>query len=329
MREVLHRELYRGVIVWNQTRKRDRWGKQDQRPRPQAEWLRVPDARAPDRLRLTCGRAPMHNSRRARHQYSQIGKPVDGEASARGRIRRDTDAAHLLTGLARCATCGGGMSVHKRQHGGQLVPLYGCLSHWKRGPSICANRLLGRPDTVDAEVLATLQDDIMRPRVIEEAIRIAMAELAPARQTVNRRRLAAELTTVRAECERLADAIARGGPLDVLVERLQERQARRVVIEGELAAERSMASHTSPAALEQRLRAKLADWRGLLTRNVSEGRAVLRTLLVGPLRFTPIDEERRRGYAFEGMIALDRLLSGVVDLPPVVRPQRERTDVGR
>ena len=128
---------------------------------------------------------------------------------------------------------------------------------------------------------------------------------------MNRRRLATELMTVRAECERLADAIARGGPLDVLLERLQARQARRLVLEGELAAERSLAAHTSPAALEQRLRAKLAGWRGLLTRNVSDGRAVLRTLLVGPLRFTPIDEERRRGYAFEGMIALDRLLSGV------------------
>ena len=76
----------------------------------------------------------------------------------------------------------------KRQHGGQMVPLYGCLTHWKRGASICANGLLGRSDTLDAEVLATLQDDIMRPSVIEEAIRMAMAELAPARQTVNRRR---------------------------------------------------------------------------------------------------------------------------------------------
>jgi len=89
-----------------------------------------------------------------------------------------------------------------------------------------------------------------------------MTELAVARQTVNRRRLATELTTVRAECERLADDIALGGPLDVLLERLQARQARRPVLEGELAAERSMAAHTSPAALEQGLRAKLADWRG-------------------------------------------------------------------
>ena len=43
---------------------------------------------------------------------------------------------------------------------------------------------------------------------------------------------------------------------------------------------------------------------------------MLRTLLIGPLKFTPIVEERRRGYVIEGMIALDRLVSGVVELPP-------------
>ena len=128
VRDVLHREQYRGVTVWNQTRKRDRWGKQDQRPRPQAEWLRVPTPALQIVSADLWTRAHAQLTTR-RHQYSQIGKPVDGEASARGRMRRDTDAAHLLTGLARCATCGGGMSVLKRQHGGQMVPLYGCLSH--------------------------------------------------------------------------------------------------------------------------------------------------------------------------------------------------------
>lgn len=51
----------------------------------------------------------------------------------------------------------------------------------------------------------------------------------------------------------------------------------------------------SLAGLETRLRTKLADWRGLLQRNVEEGRTVLRTLLVGPLRFTPVNDGRRRG----------------------------------
>ncbi len=95
-------------------------------------------------------------------------------------------------------------------------------------------------------------------------------------------------------------------------------QARRVVLEQELG-RRSIDLHRFDLrALETRMRAKLDDWRNLLRRNVQDARAVLRALLVGPLRFTPIVEDRRRGYAFRGTIALDRLLAGVVDLPTVV-----------
>ena len=125
-----------------------------------------------------------------------------------------------------------------------------------------------------------------------------------------------ELQAVRVECDRLAEAIGRGGPLDALIARLADRQARLVALEGELSLGTAQRACVNPEGLEQRLRAKLADWRGLLRRNIAEGRAVLRTLLIGLLRFTPIVEERRRGYAFEGLIALDRLLAGVVELPP-------------
>ena len=45
VRAVLYRELYRGEIVWNRTKKRDSWGVKCQRSRPESEWLRVP---APD-----------------------------------------------------------------------------------------------------------------------------------------------------------------------------------------------------------------------------------------------------------------------------------------
>ena len=67
--------------------------------------------------------------------------------------------------------------------------------------------------------------------------------------------------------------------------------------------------------LGERLRAKLTDCRGLLTRNVESGRDVLRTLLVGPLRFAPVIDGQRRGYRFTGAIALERIVAGIVDLP--------------
>ena len=45
---------------------------------------------------------------------------------------------------------------------------------------------------------------------------------------------------------------------------------------------------------------------------------VLRALLIGPLRFTPIDDGGRRGYAFSGTVALDRLLAGAVEWPTMM-----------
>lgn len=59
-----------------------------------------------------------------------------------------------------------------------------------------------------------------------------------------------------------------------------------------------MAPQRTRQGLEGRIREKLADWRGLLTRNVEAGRDVLRTLLVEPLQFTPVVTERQRGYRF-------------------------------
>ena len=42
VRAVLLRPLYRGEIVWNQTRKRDGWGQANRRTRAAGDWLRIP-----------------------------------------------------------------------------------------------------------------------------------------------------------------------------------------------------------------------------------------------------------------------------------------------
>jgi len=212
VRAVLLRELYRGVIVWNQTRKRDRWGQHHQHARPEADWMRVP---APHLQMVSDALwTAAHDQLNARRrQYGDFGKTRVKGDTARGRTRRDADAAHLLTGFARCAVCGGGLNVHFRQHGGHRVPFYGCLAHWKRGLRVCCNRLMGRAEIVDAEVLATLQDDILRPTVIDQALALALEELAPAGSDRVRRRLEAELAKLTDECARLAEAIGRGGRL--------------------------------------------------------------------------------------------------------------------
>jgi site-specific DNA recombinase len=307
VREVLLRPLYRGEIVWNQTRKRDGWGQSNRRTRAAGEWLRIP---APD-LRIVS--EDLWNAAQARFTERHV------KYARSGHRRQDIESPYLLSGFARCGTCGGSLSVTTRQHGGMRVRFYSCIAFWKRGARVCANNMVARMDVLDAEVLATLQDDIFRPAVIEEAVRLALEELSPGQNDKTRAKLEAERRVARLECDRLAGAIEQGGPLATLLERLQAAQGRLDGLEGQLRqCDARNVSDIDLGSLEARLRAKLADWRGLLHRNVAEGRAVLRTLLIGPLRFTPVREERRRGYAFEGMLALDRLLAGVVDLPTVV-----------
>jgi hypothetical protein len=171
--------------------------------------------------------------------------------------------------------------------------------------------------TIDADVLARLQDDILRPSVVERAVALALAELSPRRQSERRVEADAELHAIDAEHAALMAAVTRGGTVDVLVERvgrLQALQARRVALTSTGSQRGPFGHDTAPQGLERRLREKLADWRGLLTRNVESGREVLKTLLVGPLRFTPVLDDRRQAYQFTGAIALDRLVAGVIEL---------------
>lgn len=62
--------------------------------------------------------------------------------------------------------------------------------------------------------------------------------------------------------------------------------------------------------MRAQLEARVTDWRGLLGANVSHARQLLRKLLVGPVRLTPIGPDQRV-YRFEATVSLGKLLSGL------------------
>lgn len=82
---VLHRELYRGMVVYNQTRKRDTWGQRKGRPkpRPSSEHIRVelPELRIVDEKLWEAVQARLEAARKTylRHQNGRIwGRPPGG-----------------------------------------------------------------------------------------------------------------------------------------------------------------------------------------------------------------------------------------------------------
>jgi len=231
VREVLHRELYRGVIVWNQTRKRDRWGQHRQHDRPEAEWLRVlaPQLQIVSDALWQAARTDGHPACSEQPAAPAVDGPYRRYADARCRAEVSPDS------LGRCAVCGGGWLAHTRDHGTKRAKFYGCATHWKRGAKVCGNGLVARVEAIDAEVLATLADDVLRPNVINQAIALALDELTPAGSDRTRRRREDELEKVTAECGRLAEAIGRGGRLTALLDRLTRQEAHADAPRAELA----------------------------------------------------------------------------------------------
>lgn len=112
----------------------DRWTPTTSRPRSrqcgwQAAHTRLEGAKE-DYLRRTAGRAS--------------GRPIN-----------DTESKYLLTGLAQCGWCNGGMAVQSRSHGARRGYFYACTSYHLRGGKICENRQYVPMEATNAKVLET------------------------------------------------------------------------------------------------------------------------------------------------------------------------------
>jgi site-specific DNA recombinase len=307
--EALFRPRYRGEIVWNRTRKRDRWGQHRASDRSEDQWLRVP---APH-LRIVP------------EELWQAAHARITAARNSGNIRiGPVVSKHLLPGLARCAWCNGGLYARKRTRTRRQAEwFYACTSHHQRGHAVCHNVVQVPVPEADRAVLGSI-GDILTPDLVDDIILRLREFIAPERRDAARKQLAQQIAAVDQQAGHLVDAIAEGGEIPPLVTRLKRVQQQRQELLRALAEYGE--AHALPQidwrSIERQARRVMADWRELLGRHTLEARQLLRELLEGPLRFTPILEGTRRGYRFEGAIKIGELLSGNVDAIGLASPGR-------
>ena len=69
----------------------------------------------------------------------------------------------LLTGLAVCATCGGGMTLRTgTSRSGDVHRYYTCMTQARAGKSVCKGRSI-RMDKLDSLVTRHLADNLLQP----------------------------------------------------------------------------------------------------------------------------------------------------------------------
>ena len=313
IREMLHRSLYRGEIVWNRSQKIVKGGTKKQRKRHESEWLRF---EAPE-LRII----PDDLWQRVKARLGERAALFPRSGSTKqllGRPRHQDESAYLLVGFVRCGICGGPVGTESRAHGSngsrRLVPHYACLDNRRRGKAICVNGVALRQDVLDREVLSAIAD-ALQPTILERAVEKALAKLAHARAHLATRRSQAEreLQEVQRKVDRLVDALADGSlPADEIKARLTCEKARKTALQAELTKLEQVAQVVSldTGHLKRSLQERVSDVTALLGRHTVQARQMLRKILADKIEMQPVGSGRQRGYRFHGALTIERLIEG-------------------
>ncbi|WP_158821766.1 recombinase family protein [Granulicella sp. S156] len=160
IREMVRNERYRGVFVWNRTRKErnPETGRKTSRPRPESDWMRVevPEWRI------------VHEElwKRVEAQIHRVNKRF-GAVSVGGHGRMGRGPRYLFSGFMICGLCGARMIIVSGD-GKRAYVKYGCPSHRYRG--VCTNSVLMRRDRLEAQLLDGLSNRTLHPVAVAFAL---------------------------------------------------------------------------------------------------------------------------------------------------------------
>ena len=272
---ILNNQLYIGKRIWNrlnylrdpETRKRV------SRLNSPGNWIvtDVPDLRIiDDELWL---RAQDMQERRSKDT-----RPIPTS----GPDWRQRRPKHLFSGLIKCASCGGGMTLISRVY-------YGCAANRNKGT--CNNRLTIRLDRLEEAVLRGLQENLVTPELTEVFVREYTREI---------NRLRAEASAIHAQSKQrlddinrrvanIVDAIAGGRSGTALLDKLEALESEKVELEANK-------SHPAPEPVRlhpniaEHYVTKVSDLRNYLNKENArrEATQILRSL-VDEIRLHTID----------------------------------------
>ena len=165
LRDILQRDLYRGVVLWNRTKVIQRAGTRKQRKRPEVEWLRI---NAPELRIIPQVLWEQVEKRRAQNKRAYL-RGEDGRLLSRP-TGEDRQSSYLLSGICKCFVCGGSLVVTKRTAKRRYTrTVYTCAYHHKRGNAICTNNVEVRQDILDSAILHAM-NEALDERVLEASV---------------------------------------------------------------------------------------------------------------------------------------------------------------
>jgi len=163
---ILANQIYVGRQVWNRSRfvKHPETGRRVRQERPSSEWITTeqPELAIIDAATWDAAQARLRAASPKRADPTKTGGP--------GRAPR-----HLLSGLLRCADCGGPMVVVDRYR-------YGCSTHKDRGDTACRSRLRVPRELAETALLAGIRSQLLSDSAFDryqKTLMVAMKKVDP------------------------------------------------------------------------------------------------------------------------------------------------------
>ncbi len=302
IREMLLNEKYRGVSVWNRTKKmrNPETGKKVSKARPVSEWQRVD---APE-LRIVSeelwNRAHEQNTRKNQFGIRRLG----------GMSRTPKSRTYLFSGMLACGECGS--SVVIIGGGGKRGYVkYGCHAHKHSG--VCDNNWTIRQDRLENQLLRAIEQRLFDPGTldyaitkIEQAAKARIADMQRQAQSANGDSTRKRTQELKAQAARLTEAIGIGGNLQTLVLKLQEVEREIGDIEKDMAVQRPHNIELKPGQVRDYAVKAMMQLRSTLTEsNV----AIAKNALMKHMRrlvLTPTMMEGKKLFRVTGGIQVPR-----------------------
>src|SRR5439155_1264986 len=205
IREVLHRDLYRGVVVYGRTRNLRRLGPQGgKRTKIAAEALTV------ERPELRIVSDELWNAVRERLVKTRAAYERRNNGQLCSKPESGLESKYLLSGFLRCGVCQGAMMINKRtSKRGRPQLVYVCATHRTRGDAACGVKEALAVTDVDTAVVRGLRE-VLTPERLETVIREYVAEYAAGQSQADGQRSAvlADLARLDNELTNLNAALA-------------------------------------------------------------------------------------------------------------------------
>jgi site-specific DNA recombinase len=326
---ILNNELYVGTYVWNRLEYKTKAISLGGRPASPRKSTSKPGV---SRLRTAnqIVRVPLPDLRivpqdlwdavkarqKALDAKLQAQQAMSGGRNRRSGIGATRRSLTVLAGVLFCGNCGGKMTPS----GGRYLR---CSTAAETGGSVCDHSRNHRRDVIEAQVLAALSDELMRPDALEHFIDVYNREVAgaTARHAVERQATEAELARVDKEIANLVTAIAGGLNNPSVKVRLDDLEAERAIFaaESEKPAPAAISLHPGAASL---WRAKIRALRAAL--DGGDGAELERETLRGLIERVTLVPDRTAEHGF--VIELEGRLAEMLQVVGIKKADAELVD---